>query len=445
MACICNKQAIFLSIFNVEGFYRTMQTANISFKASPTKYIKELTPLAKPFAKIIELEETGADFAKSRLIQDTATNWFPKAIFSRSLSDFGEMSFQEILESLIVYFGPKYLGEKIYRPIYTKNLTKELQSKISTPATELVEKATQKDELRKLLPRKAAIAISTLAIPVGEYALSYLKNLFTLKVFNQADFNKIANLDKTKGEDKEKQNNVRKSAINHLKFSAGVLVGLLGISALLVKKGESSKILQKVSEAVLMPGNKLFPQSEKMAKGINEYFSIDFAKGESGKLASSKGQLVACVLAGFAGYAGSAKDRGKQNLLEVLFRFPLVGFYVITGSSLFAKGFQKILKKMNKCQDIIKEGNKIMNLDEITKKAANSAEFKKLFKQKAITTSVPFFFSMVVMGGFVAGCSRFFTQYRYNQDLKKQNSAKSFHTTTIEEFKNLITNNQKTV
>ncbi len=416
-----------------------MQTPNISFKANPTKYISNLSNLEKPFAKIIELEETGADFAKSRLIQDTATNWFPKAIFARSLSDFGEMSFQEFLESLIVYFGPKYLGEKAYRPLYTKNLSNELKDKISTPAVELVKKSTPKEELNKLLPRKAAIAISTLAIPVGEYALSYLKNLFTLKVFKQADFNKIANLDKTKTEDKEKQEKVRKSAINHLKFSAGLLVGLLGISALLVKKGESSKTLQKISEAVLMPGNKLSPKNEKLAKGINEYLSIDFERGKGGKLASSKGQLVACVLAGFAGYAGSAKDRGKQNLLEVLFRFPLVGFYVITGSSLFAKGFQSILKKMNKCQDIVKADKTIMNLDEIAKKASNSTEFKKLFKQKAIASSVPFFFSMIVMGGFVAGCSRLFTQYRYNQDMKKLKSTNNqYSQMSMDDFKALI-------
>ena len=46
----------------------------------------------------------------------------------------------------------------------------------------------------------------------------------------------------------------------------------------------------------------------------------------------SHGQLTSCVLLGGLGYFGAAKDRGKQNLLEVASTFPLVGSYIICGN-----------------------------------------------------------------------------------------------------------------
>ena len=48
--------------------------------------------------------------------------------------------------------------------------------------------------------------------------------------------------------------------------------------------------------------------------------------------------------------------------------------------------------------------------------AALKAEFKKLFNQKTLLTGAPVLFGFTVMGLFVAGCSRFFTQYRFNKE-----------------------------
>ena len=102
--------------------------------------------------------------------------------------------------------------------------------------------------------------------------------------------------------------------------------------------------MQNVSEAILAPGSKFFGKNKKAKEFFNKYFSLDFAS-QDGKLVLSKGQLTSCVLIGGAGYFGASKDRGKQNFLETLFRYPVVGFYVITGSELFEKGFKKLLKK----------------------------------------------------------------------------------------------------
>lgn len=65
---------------------------------------------------------------------------------------------------------------------------------------------------------------------------------------------------------------------------------------------------------------------------------------------------------------------------------------------------------------------KISDLPSLAEKLAlknNSSidtEFKKLLAQKIKIAGVPLLSSLLFMGFFVAGYSRFFTQYRYNKE-----------------------------
>lgn len=387
--------------------------------------INTLPATLKPVAKYLKKTESGQNLAHQRFAQDTITNWAPKAALARSGADFADMSFLEFSESALVYYGPKLLGEGLFKKAYTENLECRLIDKVATRGEDLInDKTLAESDKKKLMPVKAAIALSTLAIPLAEYSLNYIKNLFTLKFFKQADFNNIANLDKTKKEDSEKQEKVKTSAINHIKLAGALAGACVGFSALLATKGKDSRFLQSISEAILAPGNKIFKNDPKKAKKFNEYFSIDF-KEENGKLALSKGQLTACVGIGGVGYFGAAKDRGKQNFLEVLFRYPLVTFYVITGSEMFEKGFKKILNRNENYKNVLsKDGSvaALSKLPEIAKELAAKNgtkiefEYKKLIKQKATIKAIPELFGLIVMGFFVAASSRLFTQYRFNKE-----------------------------
>ena len=418
-----------------------MKTNNITFGTNPQKLINTLPGALKPAAKLMASQEGANALSNIRFVQDTVTNWAPKAIFSRSKADFAETSFLEFAESFLVYYCPKILGENVFRKAYSKKLGKTLGEKISKPLAELKKDVSiQNEDLKKLAPIKAAIALSCLAIPLTEFSLNYIKNLFTLKVFKQADFDNIANLNKKdKIEKDETKTKVKNSAIKNIATALGLFGGCLGLSILLVKKGQHSKALQKFSDTLLDPGNKLFPQNKKRADFINKYFSIDFADN-NGKLALSRGQLTSCVVIGGVGYFGASKDRGKQNFLETLFRYPLVGFYVITGSELFEKGFKKILKNKDSFKNIIKPNLDVPKFTELPQIAENLArqnkssvesEFAKLTKQKAIISGIPFLFSLGFMGLFVAGISRAFTQFRYDHDHKNKPD-----TTTVKTYIN---------
>lgn len=405
------------------------------------KLVSELPKKSQTLAKYLCLYEDEKYLAPVRFSQDTAVNWVPKAVLTRSMADFSEMSFLEFAENFLVYFAGDFLKKNIFEKLVLKNANKEVKANVKKSAIELM-----KDENgKKVLPLKAALAVCGLIIPIAEYSLNYIKNIFTLKLFKQADFNNIANLNKNKSEDSQKQQAVKESAIKHLKLSLAILGGCFAFAALLAIRGKNSKVCQKISEYILDPGHKLFKAkfdtkeaieiAERKASKFNKYFGLDSTK-------LCRGQLTTCVVAGFFGYMGAAKDRGKQNMLEVLFRYPIVTFYVITGSELFEKAYTKFLRKKNDCKELLdekelskdKEVPKFIGLKSLAEKYANTNgttvehEFKKLFKQKTKIVGVPFLFSLIFMGFFVATYSRFFTQYRYKkeqQNLDKFNDSKS--------------------
>lgn len=392
--------------------------------------ITSFNTLARPLksaAKFVYSQEQASGLSTTRFIQDTGTCLVPKAVFARSKADLAENSLLELSESALVYFAPAFIGEKIARKAFSKNLSPKAKNLVSKPAVELLK--TNSALNKKILPAKAAIALSAMIIPLTEFTLNYFKNLFTLKTFKKADFNNIASLEK-KEESKDYQKRVEKSAKKNILRASGIFAGCLGLGALIAKRGQNSKALQGLSEAILAPGTKFFKNNAKKRDFFNKYFSLDFAQ-QDGKLVLSKGQLTSCVLIGGAGYFGAAKDRGKQNFLETLFRYPLVGFYIITGSELFEKGFKRLLLKAGKCKETISKDFQTPSFEEIEvlakkiaerKNTSYKEEFKRLTKQKVLIFSVPFLFSIGVMGFFVAGISNLFTKFRFNQEQKLKSS-----------------------
>ncbi len=394
--------------------------------------IDTLPKSLRPAAKFVRHKEQASGLSTTRFIQDATTCLIPKVVFSRSLADLTENTFLETTEEALIYFVPTILGERVARKIFSKNLPNNLKKDVATKGVDLIEKAKYnpitKNNNKKTLPVKAAIALAAMAIPLTEFSLNYIKNLMTLKIFNKSDFKNIASLENNK-EDKAHQEKVRKSAKNHIKLAAGLYTGCLGLATLLATKGKNSKILQNISEFIVAPGSKLFKKNEKAKNFFNKYLCMDF-NNQNGKLCLSKGQLTTCVLVGGAGYFGASADRGKENLKETATRFPLVALYVITGSEFVEHAFKKILRKMGKCKDTIdKDLNvpKFEDLGNIAEKLAKKRktnvqdEYKYLVKQKVLITGLPYIFSIGVMGFFVAGMTNYFTKKRYENSLKKQN------------------------
>lgn len=418
------------------------QNNNPSFKSTNPFISNTLSGGAKLADLFIRSQE---NLSSTRFIQDTATNWLPKAIFSRSKADFAEMSFLEFLESGIFYFASPILGEKLFRNVIFKNFQpKNLKSAINEQIPKSLKEITTNPNLSKAIKNnaiasKAGIILACTAIPVAEYTLSFAKNLFTLKAFKKSNFNNIANLDKGKAEkeDKKQQQQVEKSAKSHLKKAAVLSLAGVAAGSILALKGAKSDKLISLSKAIIEPGqalskgiSKLGIKNEKLNNTLSK-FSLDFSNN-NGKLALGKGQLALTAILGLFGYSKAASDRGKLDVAEVWTRVPLVVFYTIFGSELFEKGFINILNKLGKCKDLIKKdakGNisipKRTQLPEIAQKLAKQNktlpenELNKLVKQKAFITGVPYAFSLLFMGFTLSAITRLWTQYRYNKQNKE--------------------------
>lgn len=418
------------------------QNNNPSFKSTNPFISNTLSGGAKLADLFIRSQE---NLSSTRFIQDTATNWLPKAIFSRSKADFAEMSFLEFLESGIFYFASPILGEKLFRNIIFKNFQpKNLKGAINEQIPKSLKEITTNPNLSKAIKNnaiasKAGIILACTAIPVAEYTLSFAKNLFTLKAFKKSNFNNIANLDKGKAEkeDKKQQQQVEKSAKSHLKKAAVLSLAGVAAGSILALKGAKSDKLISLSKAIIEPGqalskgiSKLGIKNEKLNNTLSK-FSLDFSNN-NGKLALGKGQLALTAILGLFGYSKAASDRGKLDVAEVWTRVPLVVFYTIFGSELFEKGFINILNKLGKCKDLIKKdtkGNisipKRTQLPEIAQKLAKQNktlpenELNKLVKQKAFITGVPYAFSLLFMGFTLSAITRLWTQYRYNKQNKE--------------------------
>ena len=431
---------------NIYDITTEPNNSNVTFKSATSKVSRlseeltsNLTKKQRFIAKVIDLKEGDSGLSHSRFAQATLTNWVPKAIFSRSIADLSEVTFLEVFEGALFFYLPSIMGEYLSRrKIFSKTLPENLKNEVSKPVKEILKsesKATQ-----KLLPVKAAIVLSCAVIPAAEYALSFAKNLFTLKLFKQADFTSVANLDKNKkGEDKSKHDKVEKSAKSHLKKSGLFAAGAFALSLILGTAGQKSKAVAKACEYFLNPGaklynglNKLGVQNKKLEKFLNKYINLDFARKSDGSLALGNGQLAVTVLSGVAGYFGAAKDRGKLDVQEVATRVPVIAAYTIFGSTLFDEQFKKILHKDRKHQEILKfdkanEEYKVATLNdipEIAKECINGDEkllkgkIQELFKAKTKIAMVPFFFSLGVVGAALSLISRIWTQHRYNKTLE---------------------------
>ena len=411
-----------------------MKISNINNRQS---FKSGLTGVAKVADIFLKSQE---NLSSTRFIQDTATNWAPKAIFARSKADFAEMTFLELLESGIFYFASPILGEKLFRnnvfnKFTPKNIRETVNKQIPNSVEQITKNSTITEEVKKrAISTKAGIVLACAAIPIAEYTLSFAKNLFTLKTFKKSNFNNIANLDRNNNEkeDKAQQEKVEKNSKKQLKKAAIYSVIGVGAGALLAINGHKSEALQKVSKTILEPGKAVgnLVKSEKVKNTLSK-FSLDFANN-NGKLALSKGQLALTAILGLFGYSKAAEDRGKLDVAEVWTRVPLVVFYTIFGGELFEKGFTKILEKKNKFPDILKktaEGKvklptraELPALAEKAAKLKNSTpakELSRLTKEKAFVEAVPYAFSLLFMGFTLSAITRLWTQFRNNHQNKK--------------------------
>ena len=113
------------------------------------------------------------NLSTTRFIQDTTTNWLPKASLSRSKADFWEFTFLEFIEDGLFYFAAPVIGEHLYRKglfkkIQPKNLRKKVHDNIAKNISQIEHSNLNKVTKNRVITSKAGMIVGCLAVPVLE-------------------------------------------------------------------------------------------------------------------------------------------------------------------------------------------------------------------------------------------------------------------------------------
>jgi hypothetical protein len=291
-----------------------------SIQASSLKTYLNQMPKPHQVMGLIDSSESHGKFAI-----DTASNWLPKMLYTvRTPAEAVEVSFLEFVESGFFYYAPKNIGEKVASAPWFQKLASNVPKEVFSQ--KLLTKSL--DELRKhhpemvkhVVPLKAALILAGIGAAgvAGEYALSFAKNLLTLKAFNKSRFSDIANLtdDKRDMQDPhlrseiEAQNRkVKQKAYQRLKLAAALGLGIVAGAAGLARFGYR------------LPG---------VAKGLEHLVQKFDFKFQNGRFDLSKAQLRAIIALGGIGYLDACRD--DLELKETASRLAVVMPYLAYGS-----------------------------------------------------------------------------------------------------------------
>jgi hypothetical protein len=395
-------------------------------------------------------EDAGKGLSTQKFMQDTLSVWAPKALFTRSLAEFSEMSFLEFVESAFFYYSPGILGKNVFQHAARKlNPSKVAPELISKSYGELV--AKHSDKLNHVLPVKAATilaAVGTAGI-FGEYSLSFAKNLLTETVFKKSRFSDIVGLSDGQ-KDSHELSPQGKKAVRRIGQTLGVLGGVLAGSALLARYGHASPALVKASEKLV----KNFDFSFKNV--LNRHGKPDIAFDLGRK------QLWGIIGLGVISYLDAARDGLERK--EVATRLAIVAPWLAVGDQVVKHPFIQKLQKtapelFHKTLDasgkVVAQNIKTLGTLEgeawqkaVTKLGASAPRehleaeafqlFKPLYNKRLSASWTPFAIGSLGVSGSVALMNRIWTRVRYENSLKNQINSQPGPQSVTQPFNNQL-------
>jgi hypothetical protein len=371
---------------------------SMTTRAALDQILENASKSQQLLGKAMRVQEGDGGLSKVTFIQNNLVALLPKWLVSRSMLESGEFSFLEGAESSLLYFVLPLLGNKAFQPLF-KSIAKKDANHVGV---------------------KAATILSTFGVTLlgGEFMTHYVKNLITAKVFKKDRFSDVVNLSQGTMKSNEPSHVVKKCE-NRIKQCLLGCAGILGVSAILAKG--SGKDKQDVIS--------------KSARFLVE--RLDFVRGKNGKLCLSPRQMRLYMALSIYAYLDSARD--KLERVETASRLAVILPYLAFGQGLLVKGMLKNFPKY--FESIVKDPTvkdpakrEIKGIHELAEKAWTDAnrdatKARQLFadplKRKAVLTGVPLAFGVFGTGIGVGLLNRFWTQYRYKEQVAEQQMAQA--------------------
>jgi len=293
--------------------------------------------------KILGLNEGTSGVSYTLFLQHLLTVWSPKAVLSRSIPELFEISFLEIFEMSLVYFGIPLTAKRFFFPMANR-LHKDIPSDhITKSLGQLKKEGISPEKLAKIRSIKGAAALMAMISGSAaiEYALTFAKNLVTLKTFKKDKFSHIASLSSQGETDTSSANPIHKKAVHRIKAALGVAVGAIGVGLLMAKHGHKSAGLQKFLEWFLHPGKlngdfKYEIDTKKMSAAVKARLKKGMPTPWQNIRVGMSEAMNSCFMAvAFVAYMDACRD--KLERWEVLPRLAVVMSYLAFGSATVAK------------------------------------------------------------------------------------------------------------
>lgn len=270
------------------------------------------------------LNEGDHGLSKTVFAQHLLMTWAPKMAASRSWAERAEVTFLEVLETFLVYFGIPLTAQHLFRPILQKGLSKVEQGLLLESVGTILKKHPQ--AAARVLPVKAAIVLAAMVAGGAgwEYALTFAKNLLTVKAFKKDSFKHIANLEAGQMKRDVDDSPVVHKAWKRIGESLAVLGATFGAAFLLARFGHKFAAVKKASGIFL----------EVFDFNITKHF--DEAKKFTGftyGLTNAHNRFF--IATAFVAYMDAIRD--KLEAMEVFTRLSVTMSYLAFGNTLIDK------------------------------------------------------------------------------------------------------------
>lgn len=319
--------------------------------------------------------------------RDTGGCLISRLGLSRSKDESKEISFAELSESAVFYFGAPLLAKGSSK-LYSKFLNVD-NDKFTSSLSDL--KNLDTDTLRKIKLGKFGRILTTFGLILPPiFAIAPMRNLMTYSETGKEQFTKVVGLEKyNKSKHRHEAKEKALSLMKKMALAGSAVIGAgLGVMAL----GKNPKIYKKLAPIVDMTTKHL-----------------DFTKNGDLTLAHYGALIYPVSIAGY--FYGS---RDKYEKMENIRRFSITVPLLFWGEKLIQNPIHKFFDK--KFNTKVFENGDIKSYNDILKMPAGKRG--KYLKTKNLAYGLTFFINTMAIAGAVALLNRYETKRNYKKDNK---------------------------
>lgn len=347
----------------------------------------------KIFTNILKPLETSSSIGM--FARDTGGCLISRLGLSRSKDESKEISFVELSESAVFYFGAPLIS-KASSKVYSRLLNVD-NNKFVLPFKDL--KNLDNKTIQKIKLGKFSRIFTTFGLILPFiFAIGPLRNILTYSQTGKEKFTKVVGLEKNEKDEKHKQESKQK-VTNLLKKMSLISLAAVSFGLAIMSSYNNPKIYKKI---------------EPLVNFVTKH--LDFTSTSDLTLAHYGALIYPVSIAGYF-YASRDKYEKMENARRFSITVPLLFF----GEKLIQNPIYRFFDK--KFNTKVYENKNIKSYNEIMKMPSSKRD--KFLKTKNFAYALTFLINTMAIAGAVSLLNRFETRRQFNKDNKNLTDSNS--------------------